>query len=289
MSTPVIFDRNAVRRTRNRAAAGFAERDFLFTRTMREIAGRLEDIKREFPLALQVGARGKLQSLKIGRLIKTDIAENFTPDVIAENDFLPFADESFDLVVSALDLHTVNDLPGALLQIRRVLKPDGLFLAALFGGETLYELRACLTDAELEARGGVSPRVFPFADRPQMAGLMQRAGFALPVVDSEIVTVTYSDAFKLMQDVRGMGENNVIAERERTPATKRLMMDAAQRYAMQFAEPDGRIPASFEIIFLSGWAPHESQQKPLRPGSANNSLAQALGTTEESTGEKTAP
>ena len=289
MSAIEIFERPAVRRARNRAAAKFKDHDFLFTRTMNDISARLEDIKREFPLALQIGARGRFESPKVKTVIATDIAESFAPDILAENDFLPFADASFDLAVSALDLHTVNDLPGALLQIRRALKPDGLFLAALFGGETLHELRACLMEAEMDKRGGASPRVFPFADRPQMAGLMQRAGFALPVVDSEIITVTYDHPFKLMRELRGMGESNSIAERDKTPVTKAMMMNAAQRYFDRYADSDGRIRASFEIIFLSGWAPHESQQKPLRPGSAQKSLAETLGTAEESTGEKAAP
>jgi NADH dehydrogenase [ubiquinone] 1 alpha subcomplex assembly factor 5 len=207
-------------------------------------------------------------------------------DVAADEDFFPFAPCSLNLVVSALNLHTVNDLPGALLQINKSLKPDGLFIAAIMGGETLFELRRCLEEAELELTGGVSPRVAPFADKPQMGDLLQRAGFSLPVVDSDIVTVSYNSIFSLMRDLRRMGEGNATVGRHKTFTPRSLFLRAGEIYAEKFADPDGRIRASFEIIFLIGWAPHTSQQKPLRPGSAKTRLAEFLGTEEIGTGEK---
>ncbi len=187
-----------------------------------------------------------------------------------------FEAESFDLIVSALSLHLVNDLPGALIQLRRALKPDGLFLGAVLGGSSLQELREALAIAETEIAGGVSPRVAPFADIRDMGALLQRAGFALPVTDSEVLTVRYDNLFALMKDLRAMGAANTLFERARKPTSRRLFLRAAEIYAERFADADGRIRATFEIIFLSGWAPHESQQKPLRPGSAQVRLADVL-------------
>lgn len=250
---------------------------------MREIIERLGIVRRKFPLCIQIGARGPdLPAENFG--IETQIMTG--RDVICEEDFFPFAPQSADLIVSALTLHTVNDLPGALLQIRQSLKPDGLFVASILGGETLHELRTCLSEAELELSGGLTPRVAPFADKPQMGGLLQRAGFALPVVDSDIVTVTYDSIFPLMKDLRLMGEGNAIAERSKHFTARRLFLRAGELYAQKFADPDGRIRASFEIIFLLGWAPHASQQQPLKPGSAKTRLAEFLGTDEIGAGEK---
>jgi len=183
----------------------------------------------------------------------------------------------------------VNDLPGALIQIRRALKPDGLFVGCLLGGATLTELRTAFMQAESEIEGGASPRVAPFADVRDLGSLMQRAGFALPVTDSESVTVRYDDPFALMRDLRGMGLTNALVARRRAPLKRAVLMRAAQVYAERFADPDGRLRATFEYIWLSGWSPHESQQKPLRPGSAKMRLADALGTTEHSAGEKAGP
>jgi SAM-dependent methyltransferase len=286
-----IFDRAAVRRNRNRAAARFAAHDFLFQWTVRQLHDRLGDVRRDFPLALQIGARGDCAAPQIGRLIRLDLGENLLGPggIQGDEEALPFAAGSFDLVLSPLSLHTVNDLPGALVQIRRALRPDGLFMGAMLGGETLHELRQCLMQAEMSVRNGASPRVAPFADKQQMGSLMQRGGFALPVVDSEIVTVTYENPFRLMRDLRFMGEGNAVAERSRAPLPRAMLQEAARLYAQNFAEPGGRIAATFEIIFLIGWAPHESQQKPLRPGSAEKSLAEALGATETSAGEKAQP
>lgn len=292
-----VFDRARVAALRARALRGiFSEYGFLFDWAGRELSERLTFIKRHFPRTLIIGARGPLPMghPQIGGMVVMDLDSSLrgsgaVPYVTGDEEFLPFTAGAFDLVSSCLSLHAVNDLPGALVQIRRCLKPDGLFAAALFGGETLHELRACLSEAEMELRGGVSPRVFPFADKPQAGALLQRAGFALPVVDSEILTVTYDSIFRLMADLRGMGEGNAILARDRTWPGKALFARAAQIYAERYAEPDGRIRASFEILFLSGWAPHDSQQKPLRPGSAERSLAEALNTTEIKTGEAAKP
>ena len=206
--------------------------------------------------------------------------------VAADEETLPFADGSLDLVASALSLQFVNDLPGALIQIRRALKPDGLLLAALIGGDSLRELRDAFAAAESEVEGGISPRVAPFADVRDLGALLQRAGFALPVVDADRLTVRYPSAFALMRDLRHMGATNVLRERRRSSLKRATLERMAQIYAERFADADGRLRATFEIVWLSGWAPHESQQKPLRPGSATHRLADALGTQERSAGEK---
>lgn len=283
-----IFDRAQIKRQRQRSLTNSKNHDFLFEWAMKQIAERLSVVQRKFPLCVQIGARGSaLPATEFGieRQIVTDNTDN--ADVIAEEDFFPFAARSLDLVVSALNLHTVNDLPGALIQIRQALKPDGLFIAAIMGGETLFELRQCLAEAELEITGGVSPRVAPFADKPQMGGLLQRAGFSLPVIDSDIVTVTYDSIFPLMRDLRCMGEGNAVIERRRSFTPRKIFLRAGEIYGEKFVDSDGRIRASFEIIFLIGWAPHESQQKALRPGSAKTRLADFLGTEEIGAGEKT--
>jgi len=207
-------------------------------------------------------------------------------DVAMDEEALPFADLSLDLVVSALSLQFVNDLPGTLIQIRRALKPDGLLLAALIGGETLTELREAFAQAESEVEGGISPRVAPFADLRDMGALLQRAGFALPVVDSDKVIVRYRSVFDLMHDLRRMGATNILHERRRKPLRRATLARMAEIYARRFADVDGRLRATFEIVWLLGWAPHESQQKPLKPGSAARRLADALGAKEISAGEK---
>jgi SAM-dependent methyltransferase len=179
--------------------------------------------------------------------------------------------------VSLLALQGVNDLPGALIQIRRALKPDGLLVAALLGGGSLAELRQAFAQAEGELEGGASPRVAPFADLRDLGGLLQRAGFALPVTDSDLFHVRYASPFGLMRDLRRMGLTNALNDRRKTPLRRATLLRAAEIYAERFADPDGRVRATFEIVWLSGWAPHESQQKPLRPGSAKMRLADALG------------
>lgn len=280
-----VFDRQQIIRQRTRAAKHLSERDFLFRWTMEQIEDRLDLVNRDFDQALQLGMRGPtLANLK--NMVRTDSVPTLSPDIVCEEEFLPFAPKSADLVISALNLHTVNDLPGTLLQINQILKPDGLFLAAMLGGETLYELRTCLQEAEISMTGGLSPRVAPFADKQQMGSLLQRAGFALPVIDSELVTVTYETMFHLMYDLRYMGEGNAIAERMRFFTPRSLFSKAAELYAQKYADPDGRLRATFEIIFLLGWSPHSSQQKPLKPGSAQTRLADYLNTEEIGTGEK---
>lgn len=286
----IVFDRGLLRRRRDRAAGRFAEHDFLFREVADRLADRLDDVRRSFPLALDLGAGdGALGRALAGRKgIETLAALELAPGLAARNDSgalpaagdeeaLPFADGVFDLIVSNLALHWVNDLPGALIQARRALKPDGFFCAAMLGGETLNELRLALYDAEAEICGGVSPRVSPFAEIRDAGGLLQRAGFALPVADREILTVTYGDVFALMRDLRGCGAANAAMARRRVTAPRSLFFAAAQRYAERWAEPDGRIPATFEVIYLAGWAPAPSQQQPLQPGQGQTNLADYFG------------
>ena len=296
--TPLLFDRSLHRRRRERAAAQFAEFDFLKARAAAEIEERLWDIQRQFEVALDFGSHTgliepeRLPPGKIGTLIRSDLSKRMLDGaisglaVVADEEVVPFGAETLDLVVSGLSLHWVNDLPGTLIQLRRALKPDGLLIGAIFGRETLIELREALSEAELECDGGVSARVSPFGDQAELAGLLQRAGFALPVVDSDLVTVTYQHPFKLLGDLRGMGETNALLGRRRVPMKRGTLMRAMEIYQSRFGLADGRVPASFEIVYLTGWAPHESQQKPLRPGSAAQRLADALGSQEVSTGVK---
>lgn len=288
MVRPVVFDRAARVKSLTRVRQKLSDHDFLLRNISNNLSDRLNDLTRTFPLGVQIGMRAPLRSSKIQHMIGMDLAvldNSPIPFVIGDEEWLPFQDASLDVVISNLGLHTTNDLPGALVQMRRALKPDGLFIAAMAGGETLRELRTSLMHAEIETRGGISPRVFPFADKQQMGGLMQRAGFALPVVDSEIITVHYTSLRRLMHDLRGMGENNVIAARTQNIPPRRMFDSAADFYKQNFTSDDGLLTASFEIIYASGWAPHESQQKPLRPGSAQNRLSDALGAIEIGTGE----
>jgi SAM-dependent methyltransferase len=291
---PLVFDRLAVRRHRARAAARFSAHDFLFREIGERLVERLDDVNRRFARVLDVGCRtGLVGGLLAGRagierVVAMDVAAEMVaqagrPAVVGDEELLPFADASFDLVVSNLALHWTNDLPGALAQLRRALRPDGLLLAALFGGETLRELRASLIDAELGETGGVRPRVSPVADVRDAGMLLQRAGFELPVVDADTLTVSYDDALALMRDLRGMGETNAVAERPRALSRRGVLARAAAGYPR---EPDGRIRAGFQVIFLTGWAPHASQPKPLRPGSAAARLADALDAREIGTGDK---
>ena len=298
-----VFDRRLLRRRRDRAAARPGDHDFLFREVAERLADRLDDVTRSFPLALDLGCRtGLLAPILggrggIGRLVQCDLspamaraaAGNGHPTLAADEEALPFVGGSFDLVMSLLALHWVNDLPGALLQIRESLKPDGLFLGALLGGETLRELRAVLMEAELAEEGGVSPRVSPFADLRDAGGLLQRAGFALPVADLDRITVTYPDALKLMRELGAMGESNAVQARRRGTTRRATLTRAAALYAERFADADGRLPATFEVIYLTAWAPHPDQQKPLKPGSASARLAEALGSEERPAGDKARP
>jgi len=293
MPGPTIFDRSLLR-LRQRRARALGLETFLIDRVAQELSERLAAVLRSFALAVDLGtptdAVARALAGKVATVIRAahDVARGEGLRVAADEEALPFADASLDLVVSALALHFVNDLPGTLIQIRRALKPDGLLLAALIGGDSLNELRAAFAEAESEIEGGVSPRVAPFADLRELGALMQRAGFALPVVDSDRVTVRYDNVFALMRDLRRMGATNVLAERRRAPLKRATLLRMAEIYAQRFADADGRLRASFEIVWLSGWAPHESQQQPLKPGSARQRLADALGTKEESAGDKAA-
>jgi SAM-dependent methyltransferase len=294
-SGPKIFDRRLLRVRRRRARA-LGAATFLLDHAATEVAERLSAVLRQFDIAVDLGASSDAvrhalaASGKIGTIVAAaaDAAalENSVMGVVSDEEALPFADTSLDLVVSVLALQFVNDLPGTLIQIRRSLRPDGLFLAALIGGESLAELRTAFADAESEIEGGLSPRVAPFADVRELGALLQRAGFALPVVDSERLTVRYDSVLALMHDLRRMGATNVMQERRRRPLKRATLQRMEAIYADRFADADARLRASFEIIWLSGWAPHESQQRPLKPGSAAQRLADALGTREIPTGEK---
>jgi len=292
MSPPRLFDRSLLARRLDRAAKDFAQASFLRERAIEDLLHSLSGINRHFDVALEVGARdGAFRrelatspaAGKVGVLIESDLSEGFAgsqPRLLMDEEQLPFGDESLNLVVSTLALHTANDLPGVMVQIRRALKPDGLFIASLFGGETLKELRGCLMDAELEVRGGYGPRIAPFAEGPDLIDLLRRTGFNMPVVDSDRVVVSYAHPLRLMTDVRAMGESNVLIDRPRKGLNRAILARASELYFERFADDEGRIPATFEIITLSGWKQHESQQKPLRPGSAKMRLADALGVKE---------
>src|SRR5215203_6885442 len=293
-SSPVIFDRQLLR-ARLRRAAALGPSTFLLDRVADDFAERLATVLRRFERAVDLGTptdavrRVLAGSGKVGTIIAASTGRDGTTTltVAAEEEALPFKDASLDLVVSALVLQFVNDLPGTLIQIRRALKPDGLFLAALLGGDTLTELRQAFAAAEAEIENGISPRVAPFADVRELGALLQRAGFALPVTDVDRLTVRYASPFALMQDLRRMGATNPLIDRQRRPLKRATLKRMAEVYGERFADADGRIRATFEIVWLSGWAPHESQQQPLKPGSAQRRLADALGTHEISTGEKT--
>lgn len=284
---PAIFDRRLVRRRLARAAAAGAQ-EFLLVHASKEVCERLSSIKRKFSAVLDAGTPSPWLAARLADRLRPGLLVRMTPlaetagdgtllRVLGDEESLPLAPKCFDLAVSALSLQNLNDLPGALAQLRRVLKPDGLFLGCLLGGQSLHELRTALAVAETEIYGGISPRVAPFADVRDMGGLLQRAGFALPVADTEPVTVRYAGLVGLMADLRAMGATNALAARLRKPSTRSFFLRAANIYAERFADPDGRVRATFEMIFLSGWAPHESQQKPLPPGSAKMRLADALG------------
>lgn len=298
MAGPIpLFDKGLLDARRRRALAQPQPGvEFLLTNAVDDLVDRLSAVKRDFALAVDVGSPTPIladrlfSSSQIGEIIRIDrLAETIThnrPGVVGDFEFLPIRDSCFDLVVSALALHWVTDIPGALAQIRRALKPDGLFVANLLGGQTLHELRESFTVAEVELTNGASPRVAPFATLRDLGTLLQRAGFALPVIDQDRLTVRYDNALDLMRDLRAMGATNAFIERSRKPLARQVLFRAAEIYSERFADADGRIRASFDIVSLSGWAPHQSQQKPLRPGSAKMRLADALGASEQSAGEK---
>jgi SAM-dependent methyltransferase len=271
-AAPILFDR-ALLRARQGRAEKMGAATFLLDRVAEDMAERLHAVLREFTTGADIGTAGdqvrNALAKRVGQLTHIDLPGS-------ETEPLPLAPQSIDLAVSALALQFVNDLPGVLAQIRRALKPDGLLLAAMIGGDTLTELRQSFAAAEAELEGGISPRVAPFADLRDVGALLQRAGFALPVTDVDRVVVRYDNAFALMQDIRRMGATNVLIERRRAPTRRATLLRMAQIYSERFADSDGRIRATFDVIWLSGWAPHESQQQPLQPGSAKASLAQAV-------------
>ncbi len=271
-AAPILFDR-ALLRARQKRAEKQEVATFLLDRVAEDMAERLHVVLRDFTKTVDIGSPGdRLRAAlttRVGQVTRIDL-----PDL--ESEPLPLAPGSIDLAVSGLALQFVNDLPGVLAQIRRALKPDGLLLAAMTGGETLTELRQSFAAAEAECEGGVSPHVAPAADLRDVGALLQRAGFALPVIDVDRIMVRYDNAFALMQDLRRMGATNVLAERRRLPTRRATLLRMAQIYGERFADPDGRIRATFDVIWLSGWAPHASQQQPLQPGSAKASLAEAV-------------
>jgi SAM-dependent methyltransferase len=287
MTPPRTFDPRRVRLHRARAARSAHDAAFLREAVADDLAERLMAVNRRFERVLVIGGAREFRAAvaaqpalqeKIDFIAAADWHADEAGAAAIDPERLPFAAESFDLVVSILALHWVNDLPGVLIQIRRTLKPDGLFVGALFGGKTLTELREALIAAESEIRGGAALRVAPFADALDLAGLLQRAGFALPVADRDATTVRYGDPLHLLRDLRAMGETNALADAP-PPLTRAILFRALDLYAQRFGV-DGRIPATFEIVTATGWSPHESQQKPLKPGSAQMRLADALGVEE---------
>jgi len=288
-----MFDRARIARNRDRASSGFREYAFLKGRESNQLLERLADTSRDFARALDIGAHdgqacealrdsGKVKeiiALEVAPLMRGKLRASGFETVASDSEILPFEPASFELVTSVLSLHWINDLPGLMHQVRQVLVPDGLFLGCLFGGGTLPELRAALIEAESEVTGGISPRLSPLPGLQDMASLLQRAGFALPVADVERVTVRYGHPMKLLQDLKGMGEQAAFAPRdgqERRPLSRRILARMSEIYADRFSDADGKVRATFEIIWLSGWAPHASQPKPLKPGSGQHSLADAI-------------
>ena len=296
MADPItVFDRQILKLRRDRAATRAQDFNFLFAETAERLADRLDDTTRKFPLAVDlgchsgelgqiIGKRGEIEQLyqadisqRYAKAAQANNAGNTNSTIVADEEFLPFAEGSLDLILSNLSLHWVNDLPGMLLQARRALKSDGLFLASMLGGETLKDLREALMTAEAEEEGGVSPRVSPFVDVKDAGALLQRSGFALPVVDADDLLIDYPNALKLMRDLSGMGESNLVAKRSKKFTKRSTLARAAAIYHERHARPDGRIHAKFQIIYLTAWAPDESQPKPLRRGTGQVSLVDFLG------------
>jgi NADH dehydrogenase [ubiquinone] 1 alpha subcomplex assembly factor 5 len=288
IAAPLVFDRHLLRTRRDRAAAGLGAVDFLIREVALRLVERLQDVRRSFPLALELGCHtGQLGSAlggspAIGQLVQTDLSPRMVGRaqglrLVADEEALPFGPDRFDLVFSCCSLHWANDLPGALVQIHRTLKADGLLLAALPGGTTLFELREALLQAEAERTGGAAARVSPFLDVRDAGMLLQRAGFAMPVVDVDTITVSYEHPLRLLDELRAMGEANALAERGHRPLGRATLLRAAELYASRFGHARGRVPATFQILVLTAWKPHESQPQPKRRGSGQINLARALG------------
>lgn len=282
---PILDTTLWLARKRRALAAPVAGAEFLMARAAEDLADRLAAVQRKFDRAATLfcqtpaAADALKAGGKVGEVLRVEADAAFLdgrPGTVAAPETVPLEPESLDLAVSLLSLQAMNDIPGMMIQIRRALKPDGLFLGAFAGAGTLAELRESLLAAETEIYGGASPRVIPFTDVRDAGALLQRAGLALPVTDVEPVTVRYDSMFALMADLRAMGETSVLVDRSRRPATRRLFARAAEIYAERFADADGRVRASFPVVWMSGWAPDASQPKPLKPGSAEVSLARIL-------------
>lgn len=280
---PRLFDRALLAKRYLRAQSTLAQADFLRRRVYEDMAETLLGINRNFTKVLDVSGRGEAyQALELppSKLVKIDRGDLATCEAAFDLENLVATHNDYDLIISALGLHTVNDLPGSLIQIKNHLRDDGLFIGALFGGDTLIELRQCLMQAELEVRGGYGPRVAPILDSADMIDLLKRVGFAMPVVDRDVVKVTYENPLALMHDLRAMGETNIVYDRPKKGLNRAILERLFALYTECFCDHEGRIVATFEIITLSGWKPHDSQQKPLKPGTAQSRLADALGVKE---------
>lgn len=288
---PLIFNQNLLRIRLERALGNGEFDNFLMQRVSEDIAMRLSAVKRDFDICTVFGdpwghTTRSLQDLpNVGNMLAAGLVKNPVclpgiPQIIGTEELLPFASESLNLAISALTLQHLNDLPGALIQLKRTLKPDGLFIGAFLGGDTLCELRDALLSAELDVRSGAAPRIFPAVDIRDLGSLLQRAGFALPVVDADRFCVTHRSATHLMHDLRNLGLTNTLVEGSRSGLSRKIIARLEEIYRSRYPASGGRIMATFEIIYLTGWAPHESQQKPLKPGSAKTRLADALKTQE---------
>ncbi|MEM7619727.1 MAG: methyltransferase domain-containing protein [Pseudomonadota bacterium] len=301
MSTPNIFDKSFLNTKRTRAAKQITKYDFLLRHVAQDLSDRLSFILRTFTHTLDFGSHHGVVGHAVSKLETVDnvmfldscsalLQHCKGHKILADEEILPLAPKVFDLIVSGLSLQNLNDLPGILLQLRHTLKPDGLFLASLLGGRTLWELREAFNIAQEEMEGGTSPHIAPFVDVRDAGHLLQRAGFTLPVADTDSLTIHYDTALHLMKDLQGMGGSNSLIQRNRTPLKRstlfRIVEIYQERFALKNGKDTGKVPATFEILTLTGWSPHDSQQQPLKPGSATTRLADALETTEHSAGEK---
>ena len=295
-ATNDVFNRLQIRTRRARASSSYHEVEFLKNRALEDIADRLASTTRKFSKVLVLGGYSPNTRQVLAPFCDTLIETDFAPSRLsgapglvaaADEEWLPFKDESFDLVVSPLALHWVNDLPGTLIQINRALKPDGFFVGAMAGGASFQELRQSLLRAEAEVTGGAEMRVSPFADAADLSGLLQRAGLALPVSDRDRMTIRYDSIFDIFRDLQAAGETHSPFVAGRRPLSRRVLMRAAEIYAEDYSDPDGRLRVTMDLVWMTGWAPHASQPKPKRPGSAKVSMAEALGVREQSAGEKT--
>lgn len=294
-ANPLVFNRNQLAHRRARATSSYKSVDFLKRRVAEDIADRISLTRRQFPMALELGAglcdMREMLAPYVDTLVTSDAspalaAEQSAPNLCLDEEWLPFKAESFDLIASGLSLHWVNDLPGTLIQIRRALRPDGYFVAAMPGGASLNELRQVLLQAETELTGGAEMRVSPFADALDISQLLQRAGFTLPVSDRDRLTLRYDNMFGLLNDLKASGETHAPFQAGRRPLSTRILVRAAELYQQMFADPDGRIRATLDIVWMTGWAPHPDQPKPRPRGSATVSLADAVGAKEHNAGEK---